>query len=61
LENSKVYSNPIVTTFEAYTKFFAAEDYHQGYFLENGHNPYCEMVVRPKVEKFKKLFSTSLK
>ena len=61
LENSKIYSNPIVTSFEAYSKFYPAEDYHQGYFLENGHNPYCEMVVRPKVEKFQKYFSTRLK
>jgi len=61
LENSKVFSNTIVTSFEPISKFYPAEDYHQGYFLENGHNPYCEMVVRPKVEKFKKMFSTSLK
>lgn len=61
LENLKVYSNPIVTSFEPHTKFYPAEDYHQGYFLENGHNPYCEMVVRPKVEKFKKIFTSKLK
>jgi peptide-methionine (S)-S-oxide reductase len=61
LENSKVYANPIVTSFETHTKFYPAEDYHQGYFLENGHNPYCEMVVRPKVEKFKKIFTSKLK
>ena len=61
LENSKVYSNTIVTSFEPITKFYPAEDYHQGYFLENGHNPYCEMVVRPKVEKFQKIFSSILK
>ena len=61
LENSKVYANPIVTSFEPLTKFYPAENYHQGYFLENGHNPYCEMVVRPKVEKFQKYFSSKIK
>jgi peptide-methionine (S)-S-oxide reductase len=61
LDQSGVYPNPIVTLIEPYDKFYAAEDYHQNYFALNGSNPYCQMVVRPKVEKFQKVFSEKLK
>ncbi len=55
------YASPIVTTLESMTKFYPAEEYHQNYFNLNGTVPYCAMVVRPKVEKFKKEFSAKLK
>ena len=58
---SGIYSNPIVTTLEPLHRFYPAEDYHQNYLSLNGHNPYCQLVVRPKVEKFKKNYSTKLK
>jgi len=61
LDQSGVYPNPIVTLIEPFDKFYAAEDYHQNYFALNGSNPYCQMVVRPKVEKFQKVFSEKLK
>ena len=61
LTASKSFPNPIVTTLEPMVKFYPAEDYHQNYFSLNGTVPYCAMVVRPKVEKFKKEFSDSLK
>jgi peptide-methionine (S)-S-oxide reductase len=61
LTASGAYASPIVTVIEPFTKFYAAEDYHQNYFNENGHNPYCQLVVRPKVEKFEKVFKTKLK
>ncbi len=61
LDQSGVYPNPIVTIIEPYDKFFAAEDYHQNYFALNGSNPYCQMVVRPKVEKFQHVFSDKIK
>lgn len=61
LNNSGAFDNPIVTTLEPFTKFYAAEDYHQDYYLLNGKKPYCEFVIRPKVEKFKKEFKEKIK
>ena len=42
---------PIVTEITPFKKFFKAEDYHQGYFDAHGHEPYCQMVIAPKVNK----------
>ena len=61
LIEEKVWNDPIVTTVEAFTKFYRAENYHENYFANNPNQPYCSAVVRPKVEKFKKAFSELLK
>ncbi len=62
LTKAEIFSDKIVTTLEPATTFYEAEDYHQNYFNEKGHaNPYCTMVVMPKVEKFKKVFAEKLK
>jgi len=61
LNQEKVYPDPIVTEITAFTNFYPAEDYHQDYFELNGENPYCKSVVRPKVEKFRKVFNDKLK
>ena len=61
LTSENIYSDPIVTQIEKFTKFYPAEDYHQGYYNENKQQPYCSMVVTPKVEKFKKIFKEKLK
>nr|MBP6425734.1 peptide-methionine (S)-S-oxide reductase [Flavobacterium sp.] len=61
LETSKVYDSPVVTTIEALTKFYKAEDYHQDYYNNNKNQPYCKMVIQPKIEKFEKLFKSRLK
>ena len=62
LDASGYYPSPIVTTLEPATEFYLAEDYHQNYLNKTGdQNPYCTMVVRPKVEKFKKVFADKLK
>ena len=42
---------PIVTEIVPLTKFYSAEDYHQGYFDAHGHEPYCQMVIAPKLQK----------
>ena len=52
LESSNIFLNKIVTTLEKKTEFFEAEDYHKKYFYNNPENMYCQMVVKPKVEKF---------
>jgi peptide methionine sulfoxide reductase msrA/msrB len=61
LNKSDAYNVPIVTTLETFTKFYKAEEYHQGYFKNNPNQPYCAAVVRPKVEKFEKVFKDKLK
>lgn len=53
LKKAKVYDSPIVTTLEPFTKFYKAEEYHQNYYQNNKNQPYCQMVIQPKIEKFK--------
>jgi peptide-methionine (S)-S-oxide reductase len=61
LNQSGIFDKPIVTEITAFTNFYPAEGYHQDYFNQNGMQPYCQFVVRPKVEKLKKHFSERLK
>lgn len=56
LNTFNVFDSPVITGVEAAADFYKAEDYHQNYFRENGEQPYCRLVVQPKVEKFEKLF-----
>ena len=56
LDASGTYKNKIVTEITKFDKFFPAEDYHQKYFQNNPNQGYCQAVVRPKYEKFQKLF-----
>lgn len=51
----------IVTEVQPLKAFYAAEDYHQEYFELNGEQPYCSLVIAPKVAKFKKRFAAILK
>lgn len=61
LKKENVYNSPIVTTLEPFTKFYKAEDYHQNYYQNNKNQPYCQMVIQPKIEKFEKVFKDKLK
>ena len=61
LTEDKVWDKPIVTLVEPLLNYYPAEDYHNNYFALNPENPYCNAVVRPKVEKFRKVFSSRLK
>ena len=62
LDKAAIYAAPIVTAIEPFTNFYAAEDYHQNYYNNNGStNGYCRIVITPKVEKFKKVFKDKLK
>jgi peptide methionine sulfoxide reductase msrA/msrB len=61
LNAAKVFDSPIVTTIEPLSKFYKAEDYHQNYYNNNKNQPYCKMVIQPKIEKFEKLFNNRLK
>jgi len=61
LNKSGLWSDPIVTRIDPFATFYRAENYHQDYFENNTKQPYCQMVVNPKVEKFEQLFKDYLK
>lgn len=61
LNEEKVYDKAIVTKVEPLTTFYKAEGYHQDYYNKNGSQPYCQLVIRPKLDKFKKVFKDKLK
>lgn len=61
LTKGKMYDSPIVTTLEPLTKFYKAENYQQNYYANNKSQPYCKLVIQPKIEKFEKLFKDRLK
>lgn len=61
LNQEKAYLNPIVTEVTAFSAFYLAEDYHINYFARNKNQPYCQYVVAPKVEKFRKVFKEKMK
>lgn len=61
LNDEKVFENPVVTAIEPFKNFYPAEDYHKNYFRLNMNKPYCQLVIKPKVEKFEKVFKEKLK
>jgi peptide-methionine (S)-S-oxide reductase len=61
LEAAGIWDDPIVTEIVPFTAFYPAEDYHQEYFTKNPRQPYCQMVVAPKVAKFRKKYMDRLK
>jgi peptide-methionine (S)-S-oxide reductase len=61
LIEEKVYKDPIVTEVTPINNYSQAEDYHQEYLDNNPGNPYCQVVVSPKVEKFRKKYAEKLK
>ena len=56
-----IWPAPIVTEVTPFTTFYQAEDYHQEYFKHNSQQPYCQVVVAPKVAKFRKQYMMKLK
>jgi peptide-methionine (S)-S-oxide reductase len=61
LTEAKVWKNPIVTELSPFKAFYPAEDYHQEYFKLNGSQPYCRIVIEPKMSKFRKQYHDRLK
>ena len=57
LDESRVWSHPVVTEIRPAGEFHIAEKYHQEYFARNPAQPYCAFVVAPKVQKFRRKFS----
>ncbi len=58
---AKIWDAPIVTQIAPLDAFYPAEAYHQEYFQRNPYQPYCQIVVAPKVAKFRKKFLQKLK
>src|SRR5437899_3587769 len=56
-----LWSAPIVTEVKALDSFYPAEGYHQDYFARNAYQPYCQVVIAPKVAKFRKQYLQRLK
>jgi peptide-methionine (S)-S-oxide reductase len=61
LEKQRIWDNPIVTQVAPFEDFYPAEDYHQEYYANNPRQPYCQMVIAPKVAKFRKKYADRLK
>ena len=61
LNAEKLWPDPIVTELTAASDFHVAEPYHQEYFARNPYQPYCQFVVAPKVQKFRKQFLDKVK
>lgn len=61
LNQANVYEDAIVTEVAPVGAFYSAEDYHQNYYNDNSRQPYCQFVIRPKIEKIEKVFKTRLK
>jgi peptide-methionine (S)-S-oxide reductase len=56
LSREKVWDDPIVTQLVPFTTFYSAEKYHQDYYSQNPNQPYCQVVIAPKVAKFRKAY-----
>jgi len=61
ISDAHLWEAPIVTEVTPFEKFYPAEDYHQEYFAHNSFQPYCRIVIAPKVSKFRKQFTDRLK
>ena len=61
LDDEGIWEAPIVTEVVPFEVFYPAEDYHKDYFSRNPFQPYCQMVIAPKVRQFRRRFLSKLK
>jgi peptide-methionine (S)-S-oxide reductase len=61
LNTERIWPAPIVTEVRAAGTFYRAEDYHRDYFRNHASQPYCAVVVAPKVRKFREKFAAKLR
>jgi peptide-methionine (S)-S-oxide reductase len=61
IEREGIWDSPIVTQVEKLEAFYMAEDYHQEYFKKNPYQGYCQVVIAPKVAKFRQKFAARIK
>ncbi|MFN3331363.1 MAG: peptide-methionine (S)-S-oxide reductase MsrA [Caldilinea sp.] len=57
----RIWPNPLVTELAPLDAFYPAEEYHQNYFAQNSMQPYCQVVIAPKVAKFRKQYFARLR
>lgn len=61
MEAAAIWDDPIVTEVSPLDAFYKAEDYHQEYYRNNTYQPYCQVVIAPKVSKFRQKYLANLK
>jgi len=61
VESEGIWNNPLVTQLTPFSEIFVAEEYHQEYFKRNPEQGYCQVVIAPKVVKFRNSFADQLK
>ncbi|WP_239684421.1 peptide-methionine (S)-S-oxide reductase MsrA [Sunxiuqinia dokdonensis] len=61
LNDEKVFDKPVVTEITPWENFYRAENYHQDYYENNPNQGYCQFVIVPKLDKFRKIFQDKLK
>ena len=61
IDAARVFSAPLVTEIVPYTVFYPAEAYHQNYYADNSRQPYCRVVIGPKLDKLRAVFAGRLK
>lgn len=61
LNDTKAFEKPVVTQIAKSSTFYVADSYHQDYFNKNSNQPYCRLVILPKMEKLEKVFKAKLK
>ncbi len=61
LNDEKAYDRPVVTEISPLTVFYKGEEYHQNYYNQNTSQGYCQFVIQPKLDKFKKVFKDKIK
>lgn len=61
LDRSGAWNSPLVTEITKASTFYPAENYHQDYYNNNSRQPYCTFVIKPKQDKFRKVFKDKLK
>jgi len=61
IEEKRIWNRPIVTQVEKLSQFYPAEEYHKNYYQDHSSQPYCNIVIGPKVQKIKKTFTELLK
>ena len=61
LNDEHAFESPVITEISPFKEFYKAENYHQNYYNENSNKPYCMLVIRPKLDKFEKVFKAKLK
>ncbi len=61
LETARIWDQQFVTEIAPTTAFFVAEEYHQQYYRTNAYEPYCQVIIAPKVAKFRKEYMERLK